>query len=223
MGYRWYHKRYRPNAFVTDQKGTCRTCGESIYFMFETTYYDKTRRTIGTWVHVGFTEETLQDQDHYPQPKEFCAEGVTAKDYDECGAPVKYEDVQSGNYACGRHMRKWDEDQKWRQRQAEEQERRAAREALEEFEAIQYQTAADWIRANGFGHLIEETYEAKASFSRLVRYSKVEVFVLKEFLEGIVAKLAGVEEDPPPAEAWKDEIANRPPPPWKGYDPEEAM
>lgn len=222
MGYVWYHQRYKPNAFVQDQKGTCRICDKPIYFCFETGWYDKTKRTIGVWLHEGFTDETFQDQDHYPQPKEFCVESVTAKDHDQCGGVVKFEDQRSGNYACGRHMRKWEEEAKYRRQAEEAKVRREAREALEAFEAEQYDIAAAWIKEN-FPQLIAPDWRAKEPFSRIKRTTNVDVFVLKDFLEGIVEKLAAPEEEDTATEEGLAYITNRPPPPWKGYDPEEAM
>lgn len=217
----WYYRRYRPNAFIHGQRGTCRRCNEPINFIFETGYYDATKRTVGVWIHEGVQDgdEAWQAQDHYPQPKEFCCETVTSQDYDDCGSPVKYEDINAGNYSCGRHMRKFLDDKAYHQRLEEQTAKRKERDALEEFEAEQYQAAATWIRDNGFESLIEKDYEAKPHYDRLHRTTKVDVFRLYEFLMGVVEKLAELPEDgwiPPDV---LEMIANRPPPPWVGDRP----
>lgn len=197
----WHYRRYRPNAFNQNQKGTCRKCGEPIYFIFDPNHYDQTRRTKGAWAHEGYTIENYDQQDHYPAPKEFCAETVTSTDYDDCAAPVKYEDIKAENYACGRHMRKWLDDKAYRKRAEEADASRKEKEALEEFEAGEYDKAAAWIKDNGFESLIETNYVAKPRYSRLNRHTKVDVFILYEFLKSTVEKLA----DKPSPENYDDE------------------
>ena len=192
--YTWYFHRYKPNAFVVDQKATCRQCGQGIYFVFEQGQLPDAlkRRTRGTWMHEGMPPGDWEKEEHHASPKEFCEESVTTSDYDYCSSPVKYEDIRAGNYACGRHMRKWEEELNYRKRQQEEQAKRAEREALEAYEVSQYEAAAEWIRANGFESLIGK-YIPKERYGRFNRCASVDVFRLMEFLQATVRKLSGEE------------------------------
>lgn len=183
-----YYRRYRPRAFVQNQKGTCRQCDAGIYFIFAPEYNGELR-TKGIWAHEGFTMENFEQQEHYPNPKEFCCETVTTDAYDTCGSPVKFEDIKAGNYACGRHMRKWNEERDYRERAKLEQERRDQREKLEAYEVIQYHEAGEWIKQH-FPRLIESSYTAKHNWGSFKRTTPVDVFMLKEFLEGVVNRLA---------------------------------
>jgi hypothetical protein len=196
---RWYMRRFRPHAFNPDQKGTCRYCGKPAYFVFDTEPYATEARTRGVWLHEGETIADIdgvtgvQPDDHRASPKEFCCEAVTSSNYDECGSPVKYEDIRAENYACGRHMRKFEEDRAYRKRNEEQAARRKEQDELQAFEAEQYDLAATWIKDHGFGHLIGD-YEAKPKWGRFNKATKVDVFLLKEFLEGVVEKLAATPE-----------------------------
>lgn len=193
----WHMNKFRPHAYVSDQRGTCRVCDEIITFGFApTTEWESARATYGRWLHEGYTLDTVLTQEHMPFPKEFCCETVTAKGYDLCGTPVKFEDVRAGNYACGRHMRKWEEDKAYAERRKADEEKRRERELFEEYEASQYQAAGEWIREHGFLQFVSEGWEAKPKWGRMNRTTSVDVIVLKEFLENIIEKLCDKSDIP---------------------------
>jgi hypothetical protein len=188
----WYYRRYRPNAFRKGQQGTCRQCNDLIHF-----HEDPASRaswegsnTRGIWLHEGQTPEESLDADHTAHPKEFCSEVVTVEGYDLCGSPVKYEDVQAGNYACGRHMRKWMEELEYHKARELKRERDKEREEILRFERAQYTEAGRWVKEH-FPQLIEKDWKADR-YMGVNRTTDVDVFLLKEFLVAIVEKLASL-------------------------------
>lgn len=189
----WLITRYRPGAFLSDQRGTCRKCGEQVYFAHAENPYPE-RNMRGIWLHIGQTPDDdfeYNDPTYHPaDPKEFCAESVTVDGYDRCGRPVKYEDIHAENYACGFHMKSWLEYEANRKRQAEQRAQQVQRDLRMAFEREQYAQAAVWINEHGFGHLIGKYTTKERYRNGFDRNAEVDVFVLKEFLEGIVERLA---------------------------------
>lgn len=193
--YHWQMTRYRSGAFLIEQRATCRKCNEPLFFQHGDTRFPE-RSMTGMWLHVGQTfedaEKSFSDRSadyHRAAPKEFCEESVTVNDYDTCGRPVKYEDVAAANYACGFHMKGWLEQLARSKRNEQEREAHRQRELREAFEMEQYTQAALWINEHGFHHLIGD-YKAKGRYRGFDRTAQVDVFVLKEFLEGVVERLA---------------------------------
>jgi len=188
----WYAESYKLDTYRDGQKATCRWCGEEIVFRVDSA---KTTTQKGAWLHLNITQENLPNiheiSGHVAQPKEFCCERMGAQSaYNVCGLPVKFEDREQGRFACGRHMKIFEEEQTRRRKSEERAAKEKADKELEQYEMPFYVEAEAWLREHLGDELFDEQHSTKDRYrwrndgeKTIDRMVRVDWYVLKQQIE----------------------------------------
>jgi hypothetical protein len=143
--------------FEPGKQATCRTCDQTIKFYVgpEGRYHRDqwwahpelhTDTAEGEWEDEGRFIVNADGSRHRAMPKEYCWHQKNNGDY--CGKPIKHEDIEAGNFACGVHMPKEIEEKERREREAENKRRQEEREEMMRWELGIYEEA--YARLNAF-------------------------------------------------------------------------
>jgi len=206
VGLGFYSSTYKKGIFTDRQVATCQHCEGKVVFWAE---QESPVVIRGAWLHDGIDPEHDEGWSskheaigHKAEPKEFCMErmqGNTA--YSVCGTPVKYEEREMGNYACGRHLKNFTERKALAARRRKEEEERQRALEIEEFEITQYSEAERWLRdllgdeLFGSNHPYRERGWAELRRKTLDRHVNVDWFELYTLLRDLTEGKEDDEQD----------------------------